>query len=340
MSRTLQAVIVLLVIAVLVLLAGAAFLSQLSQPYGQASVEPVIVTIPTGASGRQIAQQLESAGLIRSARWFAWFLRFSGGGTELKAGEYAFRPPLSPVEIARILARGEMNLVSVTIPEGLTLDETSAAIAASGLAERAQLDRAFRDPKLVADLDPQAKDLEGYLFPETYRFAKGVTAQQVTETLVTTFRVRFEHVLSQARQSGLVPRAVRELVTIGSLVEKETSVPEERRLVAGVIEERLSRKMLLQIDPTVIYARKLAGNWDGNIRKVDLSWDHAYNTYVRGGLPPGPIASPGLGALQAAVTPDRKGWLYYCSTGQGKHVFSATYAEHLRAVRRYQLGAR
>lgn len=334
MSRGLWIVVLLLIAFVAALMVGGAALSFLARPYGNPGGEPVLVVIPAGVTANEVAELLEQRGLVARGWAFSWFLRLSGAERRIKAGEYAFTPPLAPADIARKLSRGEMNLVAVTIPEGLTVDETAAAIAAGGLSDLESLRRAFRDPAPIADLDPLARDLEGYLYPETYRFVRGVEAGRIARTLVGAFRSRFAQ--PEAGTIAACGRPLRELVTIASLVEKETAVGEERGLIAGVITQRLSIGMLLQIDPTIIYARKLAGTWDGDIRRRDLSWDHPYNTYTRRGLPPGPIASPGLDALRAALAPVRSGALYYVARGDGRHVFSRTLREHSAAVRAYQ----
>ncbi len=335
MTRTTRLLLVILALGIAALGLGAASLSYLAKPFGSPNREPIVVSVPTGANAKEVSSLLEAKGVVSQAWAFAWFLRLSGAQNQLKAGEYAFTLPLSPATVARMLSRGEMNLVSVTVPEGLTLDETAKAIAASGLATERELIAEFRNAAPIRDLDPSARDLEGYLFPETYRFAKGVSANSITKTMVETFRQRFAR-----PQAGAVAgsgRTLRQLVTIASLVEKETAVGEERDRIAGVIVDRLAINMPLQIDPTIIYARKLAGTWDGDIKRADLTWDHPYNTYVRRGLPPGPVASAGLAALSAALAPRRTGALYYVSRGDGTHEFSKTLAEHARAVRRYVL---
>ncbi|MFN7965271.1 MAG: endolytic transglycosylase MltG [Acidobacteriota bacterium] len=335
MTRTTRVLLVILALGLGALALGGATLSYLATPFGSPGGEPIVVSVPSGASAKQVATLLESKGVVSKAWAFAWFLRLSGSQNQLKAGEYAFSLPLSPTAIARKLSRGEMNLVSVTIPEGLTLAETAKAIASSGLAQERELIRVFGTAALVRDLDPAARDLEGYLFPETYRFAKGVSVDSIAKTIVDTFRQRF--VQPEAGAIAGSGRTMRQLVTIASLVEKETAVGEERARIAGVIADRLAINMPLQIDPTVIYARKLAGTWDGDIKRADLAWNHPYNTYVHRGLPPGPVASAGLAALQAALAPQRTGALYYVSRGDGTHEFSKTLADHSRAVRRYVL---
>ncbi|GAB4222565.1 MAG: endolytic transglycosylase MltG [Acidobacteriota bacterium] len=302
-------------------------------PQGRADAPPSLVTIEPGMTARQIAERLDEAGIVGPAWLTSRLLRLTGIDRSLRAGEYELRPGLAPYAVLREIRRGRVVTVPVTLREGLDLFETAEAIAATGIASREALVAAFSDPAPIRDLDPEAEDLEGYLFPETYRFARGADPADIARTMVAQFRARFaEPEAARIAASGLT---LRQIVTLASLVEKETAVPDERARIAGVFLERLARGMRLQCDPTVIYALKRAGRWDGNIRKADLSWDHPYNTYVRSGLPPGPIASPGLEALRAVLAPERDGSLYFVATGDGRHRFSRTFREHRKAVAEY-----
>ncbi len=318
----------LLVVAV-VAAAGA----YLLLPQGADDALPGRVTIDPGMNARQIAERLDEAGVVGPAWLFARVLRLTGVDRRLHAGEYELAAGLSPLEVLQEIARGRIVTVPVTLREGLDLHETARAIAEAGIADADALREAFSDPTPVRDLDPQAGDLEGYLFPETYRFARGAEPATIARTMVAMFRERFAEPHAAAVDAS--PLTLRQVVTLASLVEKETAVPDERARIAGVFLERLDRGMRLQCDPTVIYALKRAGRWDGNIRKRDLSWDHPYNTYVRSGLPPGPIASPGLAALRAVLEPERDGSLYFVATGDGRHRFRRTFGEHRRAVAEY-----
>ncbi len=303
-------------------------------PRGSRGAGPVIVRVEPGSPAREVARVLAERNLVRPAWAFAWWLRLAGAAGRIRAGEYRFDPPVSPVQVARRLLEGRTRLVPVTIREGLTLRETAEVIAAAGIASRRDLVAAFRDPAPIRRLDPRATDLEGYLFPETYRFEPGWPARRVAAELVATFRRRFyEPHRDEIRASDL---GLRGIVTVASLVEKETARDDERPLVAAVYLRRLARGMRLQCDPTIVYAKKLAGRWDGRIHRRDLRWDHPYNTYVHAGLPPGPIASPGLASLLAVLHPRDEGYLYFVSRGDGTHAFSRTFREHLAAVRRYQ----
>jgi UPF0755 protein len=299
---------------------------------------PVTVPVRTGATAREVSQQLAREGVVSSARLFEWFLRFEGAEAAVQAGEHRFERALRPAEVLEELRVAQASDLEVTLLEGWTRMQVVAALAAAGVADGAALDAAFADPAPVRDFDPAARDLEGYLFPDTYRFRPGTAPREVAALLVANFRRRFaEPYAAAVRGSG---RPLHEVVTLASIVERETGGASERPQVAGVFLDRLARGMPLQSDPTVIYARERAGTWDGNLTRADLERDDPYNTYTRGGLPPGPIGSPGLAALRAVLEPERTGALYFVSRGDGTHQFSRTLAEHNRAVRRYQLRGR
>jgi len=233
------------------------------------------------------------------------------------------------------LVRGDVVTHLVTLVEGLTLEEAADTLVAAQLGPREAFLDLMRSPALIADLDPEAPDLEGYLFPETYRFALHTDEKTVVATLVKTFRTRFSRNVEPllARRPG---RTVRQVVTLASIVEKEAKMPGERPLIAGVYSNRLTRRIGLAADPTVIYALKKRGTWDGNIRKVDLQIDSPYNTYRYAGLPPGPICSPGLASLTAAADPADVPYLYFVSRNDGTHVFASTLEEHNRNVDLWQ----
>ncbi|HVS03509.1 MAG TPA: endolytic transglycosylase MltG [Thermoanaerobaculia bacterium] len=290
--------------------------------------------VASGSSVGRILARLEAEGVIRNALlarlWLAW-----RGDPPLQAGEYRFTGALSLPAVLDKLVRGDVVHHQVTLVEGLTLEEKAAVLAAAGFGDRGLLLAAMRQPEPVADLDPAAEDLEGYLFPNTYRFPRGVTEDQIVATLVATFRKHWR----QAVEPLLAPgsqRTVREVVTLASIVEKEARIAAERPLIAGVYANRLERGIALYADPTVIFALKKEGRWDGNIRRQDLAIDSPYNTYRYAGLPPGPIASPGLASLLAAAEPADVPYLYFVSRNDGSHVFSTTLAEHNRNVARWQ----
>jgi peptidoglycan lytic transglycosylase G len=291
--------------------------------------------VERGESSRTILARLESAGLIRSALLARLYLSRVEGDPSLAAGEYRFVSPISTLELLGKLRRGEVATYPVTIVEGLTYFETAAALAAAGFGPEAELRTELARPERVRDLDPLATTLEGFLFPDTYRFPRGVSPQAIADAMVAEFRRRFERAVAPLRPPADA-RSVRELVIVASLVEKEARRDEERPLVAAVYANRLRIGMGLYADPTLIYGRKLAGTWDGNLRRRDLEDDNAWNTYRRPGLPPGPICSPGLASLAAAARPATVDYLYFVSRNDGSHVFSDNLKEHNRNVERWQ----
>ena len=236
--------------------------------------------------------------------------------------------------IAKI-ARGDVYLRPITFPEGLSIVEMARLFETRGFGAAAAFEAAAQNTRLVADLDPQARDLEGYLFPETYPLPRRTDANTLVRTMVS----RFEQVFGADERAATAARglSVREVVTLASLVEKETAKPEERPTVAAVYLNRLKIGMGLQCDPTVIYALQKAGRYTGNLTRADMAFDSPYNTYKYAGLPPGPIAAPGRASIEAALRPADVDYLYFVSRNDGSHVFSRTYAEHQAKVREFQV---
>jgi UPF0755 protein len=295
---------------------------------------PVVrLVVPPGASAEAIAGQLHALGLVRHPLVFRVLAQVRAVGGRLKAGEYAFSGPLSLEGVLDALARGDVVRRDLTVPEGRSLDEIAALVAAEGLGKEAFL-AAARDPAPVRDLDPAAADLEGYLFPDTYDVPQ---APEAPRALVRRMTQRFREVigpeLQRISERGLT---VREVVTLASIVELETASAPERPRIAAVFLNRLEKGMPLQTDPSIIYALKQAGRWDGNIRKRDLDILSPYNTYRRPGLPPGPLGSPGRESILAVLEPAETKELYFVSRNDGTHEFSRTLVEHNRAVNRYQ----
>lgn len=295
------------------------------------SALPQTIEIAPGQGANQILRDLEEAGLIARADLARVLLRRLGDPA-LQAGEYRFERPATTSEVLARLVAGDVVQHFVTVVEGLTLEETADLLDAAGFGAEDAFLRAMRRPDLIADLDPAAETLEGYLFPDTYAFARGTPEPRIVETMVTNFRRRFE---AEVARSGPVPD-VRATVTLASVVERETTLDAERPVVAGVYANRLRLGMALYADPTVIYALKQAGVWDGNLRRADLELDSPYNTYRYPGLPPGPICSPGAASLRAAATPAAVPYLYFVSRNDGSHVFAETLAEHNRNVDTWQ----
>ena len=287
------------------------------------------VDIPQGAGSATIAAKLEEAGIIRS-RYAFLAMRKVHGGT-LHAGEYRFDHPVVIAEVYKRLIRGDVYTRTLVIPEGFNLFDIAGAVQSAGLGTSADfLTAARRDTRLISDLSPGALSLEGYLFPDTYKFSPHATPDMMVAAMVKRFRT-----VSAQLNLAALPDPAR-VVTLASLVEKEVRNASERPLVAGVFENRLARSMPLQTDPSVIYAAELAGRWRGTIYQSDLQSDSPYNTYRHAGLPPGPIASPGVAALKAAMHPASTPYLYFVADAQGNTRFSADLAEHDRQVAAYR----
>ncbi len=303
------------------------------QPFKGYTSGEQFVELPPGANTRTIGAKLVQAGVVRDALTFRVALWRSGVSRQLKAGEYRFERPESALDVVKKIARGEVYLRPITFPEGLTLDDMAAIFEAHGFGPAASFKSAASDRSLIADLDPQARDLEGYLFPETYALPRRASASDLVRMMVHRFHQVFAPLRQEATAEGM---SVREVVTLASLVEKETAKPEERPEVAAVYLNRLRIHMGLQCDPTVIYALRRAGRYNGNLTRDNLTWDSPYNTYVHAGLPPGPIAAPGRSSLEAAVHPAPVDYLYFVSRNDGSHVFARSLEEHNRNVYRYQ----
>jgi UPF0755 protein len=288
------------------------------------------VLLRPGWSARHIAATLQREGVIRSSTAFL-ALHYALGKGNLKAGEYKFDVPANSLQVRERILRGDVYARNVVVPEGYNLYDIAAVVEQAGLGPAADfITVATHDVALLHDLDPQATSLEGYLFPDTYQFTRIDSAHDIAAAMVHRFR-------QTAKQIGLIGRPdIHRIVTMASIVEKETAVPDERPLVAGVYYNRLDRNMLLGADPTVIYAALLAGRYRGTIYQSDLQYDSPYNTYKFPGLPPGPIANPGAGSLQATMHPTESEFLYFVSDNNGHHRFSRNAAEHEKNVAAYR----
>lgn len=302
-------------------------------PAGQ-DMQTRIIEVPAGASLHQIATQLAQASLIRHRSMFVLYAAWLRPGPHLQAGEYALQATLSPAQIVAIMRRGQVVRHILTIPEGLTVRDIASLIAAKGFGDRQALIDLAHDTSFIASLGLAAPSLEGYLFPDTYHVPRTIKEGDLLALMVRTLKAHYsEEIASRGRQLGLSQHGI---LTLASLIEKEAQVDSERPLIAAVYHNRLKRGMRLQCDPTVIYA--LGTRFDGNLRKADLQIDSPYNTYRYAGLPPGPIANPGLQSIRAAVAPEAVDYLYFVATGHnGRHQFSRTLREHNQAVRKYQL---
>jgi UPF0755 protein len=287
--------------------------------------------VPPGFSLGAVARDLERERLVRHAWAFETLARWRGLAGELRAGEYDLSPHLTTGEILDQIAEGRVRTYRIVIPEGLTAVEIAQRLEEKGLADSGAFLGAVRTQELVNELDVEGESLEGYLFPETYQLARGLPAAEIARTMVAQFRAIWPEIAPGSEALGF---SMLETVTLASIVEKETAVPEERSLIAAVFHNRLRRGMRLETDPTVIYG---IPHFDGNLRRTDLEdTGNPYNTYQISGLPPGPIANPGAAALRAAVAPASSSYLYFVSRNDGTHEFSSSYAEHSAAVDRFQ----
>src|SRR5713101_1918888 len=282
------------------------------------------VMLRPGYSTRRIARELKSAGVIRSADAFVLWHAFHRRPS-LKAGEYLFDHDATAIQVHNRLARGDVYVHTVVIPEGFNMFDIARAIQDAGLGPAPDfLKVATADTALISDLAPQATSLEGYLFPNTYEFTRTQSMRDMAAEMVKQFR-------QVATEIGLT-EDVQKTVTLASVIEKETAVPEERTEVASVYSNRLTKRIPLQADPSVIYAELLQGTYGGALHHADMQFDSPYNTYRHAGLPPGPIANPGKSSLQAAEHPAETKFFYFVSDGNGHHRFSATLEEHNRNV--------
>lgn len=332
--RTLAFLLFLMIVLGAAGAAGLIYRRTLEPFQGYQSDEQFVEVMP-GSSTRTIGQQLIDAGVVRSELTFRAALWRTGLARELKAGEYRFDSPMTPVAVVEKIARGDVYVRRLTFPEGLTIAEMARIFEAQGFGPAQTFVEAAKDVSLITTLDPDADDLEGYLFPETYSLPRRTSAERLVGLMVERFKQVFTPELRAAAAAGSLD--VRQAVTLASIVEKETGQPSERPLVAAVYRNRLKIGMGLQCDPTVIYALTRAGRFKGNLTREDLSFDSPYNTYRQAGLPPGPIAAPGLASLEAAVKPAVVGYLYFVSRNDGSHAFARTLAEHNANVRQFQV---
>ena len=332
----------LLGLALLVLVvAGGAVLavSELTQrienPYRGHETTDVFVDVDLGDSMRVIAGRLAAAGVVRddlSFRLAAWR---SGRDRALQAGEYHFDQPLSAMQVVEKIAQGQVFLRPITFPEGLTIVEMAHIFEDASFGSMEAFLEAAQRVELIAELDDQATSLEGYLFPETYSLPRAAVAEDLVDAMVSQFRAAFDADLRQvAAQRGM---SLRDVVTLASLIQKETGNATEHALVSAVYNNRLRIGMPLQCDPTVIYALDLDGLYGGNLTRKNLQYDSPYNTYRYPGLPPGPIAAPGLAVLEAALHPADVSYLYLVSRNDRSHEFANTLREHNRNVQKFQV---
>ncbi|MGZ5474444.1 MAG: endolytic transglycosylase MltG, partial [Thermoanaerobaculia bacterium] len=287
--------------------AGWFFWRAVREPYKGYSEPKKRVEVRRGLRTATILQQLQKEGVLRDEWIPLVYMKALRGRDSLKAGVYEFDKPLSPVDVIEKLVGGDVVLASITVREGLDRFAIAKLFAAAGFGTAEEWKTVTGEADLVRDISPDADSLEGYLFPDTYKFDPGTPVKTIVETMVANFRKHWGEEMAFIT-TGLNPH---QTVTLASIVETEARLPEERPIVASVYVNRVRKRMLLGADPTVIYAMKLAGAWNGNIRRADLKMDSPYNTYRTPGLPPGPIANPGLASLRAAAAPATTPYLYF-----------------------------
>ena len=299
---------------------------RLSQPF-KGFNQPVFVDFPRGTGTAEMAAELASKGVIED-RWLFMAARVVRRGN-LQAGEYRFEKPASPLDVYGRIARGDIFYLELLVPEGFNIFDVAGAVDKLGFMKGSAFLSAARDPALIRDLDPKAESLEGYLFPNKYRVYRHTTPAQLCKQMTTEFRAHWTALKSQAN--------VHDTVTLASMVEREARRPDERTAVASVFSNRLKIGMKLDCDPTTVYAALLEDRYTGVIHRSDLDNTNPYNTYQHKGLPPGPIANPGLGSIQAALAPADTKYLYFVAKadGSGGHHFSDSLAQHQAAVAAY-----
>ncbi|HEX5000275.1 MAG TPA: endolytic transglycosylase MltG [Terriglobia bacterium] len=309
--------------------------TRLSKPYPE-TASNVIVDIPRGSGAREVIRTLGERHVIEN-EWAALaYLVFSGTRGDLKAGEYLFDRPMTIPEVIEKVVNGRVYLHRFTVPEGLTVGATAAKWEEQGFGPAADfLQAADKAAPLIRDLDPAARNVEGYLFPETYFFPKGASPESAVAAMVGRFRSVIAKLKGTA-QGAAWPLGLHETVILASMVETEAAAAEERALVSSVYLNRLRKRILLQCDPTVIYALERDKRYQGRLTRADLKYESPYNTYVHHGLPPTPITNPGFASLHAAAYPAATSYIYFVRGAGGRHVFSETLAAHNRAVAAYR----
>jgi UPF0755 protein len=303
-----------------------------SKEPAQITAEPQIVMISSGQTFESVTRILYEEKIIRYPFKFKLFARIKGLDRSIKAGEYLLSSSMSPEKILETLVEGKVYLYRITIPEGYNLSQVASLLEEKGVIKGTEFLEAANDPTFTEKLGINAKNFEGYLFPETYFFPKNISPQKIISTMVNRFHVKFNP-MWEKRPSDLT-FSIHEIVILASIIEKETSIAEERPLVSSVFHNRLKKKMRLQSDPTVIYGVE---DYDGNITRKHLITPTPYNTYTNSGLPQGPIANPGKATLEAALFPPESPYLFFVSKNDNTHFFSTNYDDHRKAVRKYQL---
>jgi UPF0755 protein len=294
------------------------------------SGKEAIFVVREGSSLREIARDLENKGLVRSKTLFVLWSRIMGYSKGIKSGEYILSAAMPPAKILEKLRRGLILSHIITVPEGYSREQVAELLHEKELVNRKIFLSLTEEPSVLKNYGVSGPSLEGYLFPDTYQFARGISPSLIIDTMVRRFWQMAGPLTDKATGTGM---SMKDIVTLASIVEKETGRPEERPVIASVFLNRLKQGMRLESDPTVIYGMQ---SFDGNLRKKDLVQESPYNTYVIHGLTPGPICNPGLDAIKAVIFPAKTEYLYFVSKNDGSHQFSRTLSEHNRAVERYQ----
>jgi UPF0755 protein len=332
--KTFLTVIVILVLAAAAV-AGYLWYS-IERPYGVIPSEGIFVDIPHGSSERAVARILQNAGVLRSAVALDLYAR-RHSKRALQAGEYFFDHPLTGKEVFWKLADGDVFAQPFTVKEGETIFDIAENLHKAKIMTREQFLKAAKDPTLIHDIAPTATSLEGFLFPATYNLPRTPVPAELSAMMVRKFREALHEIAPEGvNTSTSDATSLLALVTLASLVERETPKPDERLLVAGIFTNRLKKGMLLQCDPTVIYALQMQRRYNGTLTGRDLHMDSGYNTYVHTGLPPGPIGNPGEISLKSALHPADTPYLYFVANTHGGHFFASTLAEHNKNVTKYR----
>jgi UPF0755 protein len=311
------------------LLVSVAFYHYLVHP-AKTGMPDHVFLVREGATLREVADGLEKKEIISNKTLLLLWCRITGYGAGIKVGEYRLNSNMPPLKILDILSKGRVITYSVTIPEGFDITQIAQELEKKGLADRTEFTALATDPVIAREYGLTSPSLEGYLYPDTYRFSRGWPPLSIIDVMVKRF---FEIISSLQEEIEASDMTLEQIITLASVIEKETGMGEERPIIASVFLNRLKKGMRLESDPTVIYGIK---NFNGNLTKKDLTQSTPYNTYVIRGLPPGPIASPGKASIHAVLFPAETAYLYFVSKNDGTHQFSTTLAEHNRAVNTYQ----
>ncbi len=324
--------ILILVLIVFLLIAGRSVYENIYAPFKGYSGE-IIIEVKKGQSVKTIAENLEKNGVISSKLFFLVYYKLFSSEKTIRNGKYIFSEPLSTKKVLERLLSGKVLVVNLTIKEGMSINEIAALIEEKGIWSERDFLREASNIDLISDIDPEAHDLEGYLFPETYEVSSTDSPETLINAMVKIFRQRFKPEWKmRMKEFGF---SLRQTITLASLIEKETADTSERFLISSVFHNRLKRKMLLDCDPTIVYILKKSNLYKGRLTWDDLKYPSRYNTRLYPGLPPGPICNPGLESIEAALYPQKSDYLYFVSKDGKKHVFSTNLDEHNRNVYKY-----